>query len=613
MRGDTNIDYSFEGSNISSAGTFGGRVASKFGNIFLQPSSDYFPSTLSSAFEYCRYLFYVIPVYKEVAKRTMRYFITDLECPGSESQEEKDKFLKFLKDELNIVEELTLAGDELACYGNVFYMMYYPFERILIDKRNPEKLAAYNINGKDLMALRHKIKFNLKDLTYTIPDPKNDYKGEVTLPFIDRAIRNKSGIKLVRLDCWDMRIKYNKISKTSRYIYIFPSVIKQAVQAGQLHYVNELPKSMLQALSKDKNFEFYNDEIFHLKTPSISGISEHGWGLPGPIANFRQIFQILVYNKTDEAIALDMAYPMRIITPDYNSGNAESNPMMMDLGIFKNEISKMIAKRRRDLFSMHASTFGIKYEEIGGNGKNYASKELLSYQVDNLLNCEGYPIDLFKASLNINQLPTAFRLFQQSFWYVYNGFNKLLKWSARKAQEYLKQQTIEVELQQPRYADNIELMNIKNQLVTSGILPWSTIFKDLGISDAKNAIMQRFEEDLEIEKEKTKKQEDMQRSEQAQDLLKQELDDGTGDAPAPMGGAPGQGGGILDKEQQAMQIAQQWMQIQDNGERRKQMESLKAQDQVMYALATNYLKEIRADMKSQGYEQMKQSVAEGQM
>lgn len=80
-------------------------------------------------------------------------------------------------------------GDEWGCYGNAFVRLYVPFERILLDPRPEFKGKFYtfaNFNG-----YLDQIKFNSKDLTFTVPDIQNNFNGSITCQFIDKIDKRK--------------------------------------------------------------------------------------------------------------------------------------------------------------------------------------------------------------------------------------------------------------------------------------------------------------------------------------------------------------------------------------------------------------------------------------
>ena len=74
--------------------------------------------------------------------------------------------------------------------------------------------------------------------------------------------------------------------------------------------------SMLKAIALEQDFLFNEGQIFHFKAPTISGVSNYGWGLPETIANFRHIHQLQVLRKIDEAVGLDYMLPFRLFHPN---------------------------------------------------------------------------------------------------------------------------------------------------------------------------------------------------------------------------------------------------------------------------------------------------------
>lgn len=69
-----------------------------------------------------------------------------------------------------------------------------------------------------------------------------------------------------------------------------------------VHQVNETPRDMLEALSKDQDFRFDEGELFHFKAPTVCGLNNKGWGIPETLLNYRNIHQLAVYRKIDEQL-----------------------------------------------------------------------------------------------------------------------------------------------------------------------------------------------------------------------------------------------------------------------------------------------------------------------
>lgn len=574
----------------------------KFDNPVLLPSSAYYPSNLSAALDWCRYYYFKIPNFRQVQKRVVRWFITDFEFPGDGDEKEKESLKTYLKDILDLPAKMIEMGDDWGCYGNAFMRFHYPFTRYIKDTRFPNtKFYTLSQFPED------KIRFNLNNLTYTIPDPNTSFKTTVELPFVDVMDRSKNSLKLIKMDPRFIRIIYNELSDSVRYVYKFNAHTIQQIKSNNLLVVNTTPRYMLEAMSKGCDIIFKEGEVFHFRSPVISGISYSDWGLPELMANFSQIYQIMLYMKSDEAIARDFITPFRLFSMPQQGGPQGDVLQNMDGYIFQDQMSQIISNRRKDPTAIHAVPMAVEYQEFGANGKSFAPKELIEFQNDQLLNGCGFPVELFKLSLQTQQVPTALRIFQNAFWFIYNNYNKFTKWVVKKVQDYSRSAQLEVRLQEPQMADNLENTNLITQLVMGGVLPYDVIFKKFGLNNAVDELVKRKKQDLEVEQKSQEAQDDMQRAQQAQELLQQNLEDSDGQGGD--GGAIGGSGGmpITDKYQQAAQIAQQWLSM-PVGQRRVAMTDTKQQDMQLYALAKNIMDEQRSQLQSQGAQMMKEQM-----
>lgn len=581
--------------SIAIGGMMGGSsYAGRFSNPVLLPSSTYYPATLTAALDFCRYFYYTIPNFRQVQKRTVRYFVTEFEYPGDGDITEKEKLDKYLKDVLDLPQTMITMGDEWGCYGNAFVRFYYPFKRYLIDRRNGLNLYAIGMFDK----YETQVVYNMANMTYTVPDPANDFKSNYTFEFVDFEDRDKNNLKLIIMDPRYIRMQYCDISKMVRYIYKFSPKSVGQVKNNEIPVINSIPRYMLEAMKDNNDIRFRDGEVFHFTSPLISGVSYSNWGMPELIANFRHIYQLMLYLKADEYTAMDFMMPFRLFSMA-PGGGGEDVAQTLDASFFQAQIQTIIANRRKDPTLMHSVACPVNYQEFGANGKQFAPKELLQYQNEQLLNGCGFPVELFQCSLQTQQYPTALRIFQNNFWFIYNNYNKFVKWVVKKVQDFSGEGMIEVNLQEPKLADNLENTNILMQLVMSGIVPYDKVFKNLGISDAVAAMVRRREQDMEVEEETQKKQEEMEKKQLAQQMLMQDQEGG--------GGAPAGGGGmpVTDRYQQAAAMADQWLRM-PVGQRREAMQALEAQDVELYALAKQIMEQQRSQMQSMGAQQMKE-------
>lgn len=593
------------GGSITGGGGFTNEIVDwhrGFDDPFLLPSSETMPDNLHTALDLCLFLYFLNPQYRQASSRVCRHFITDFDYPGEGSKEEKDELDDFLHYTIKLPLFLADMGDEWAAYGNAFCRIHFPFDRFLVD---PRVHTEYSL---DLFG--NSARYLWKEMAYEVPDPLKPGK-RVRLKFRDRKSNDVSRIRLRILNPRFVTIQHCLISGSSRYIYRFEPFIIDDVKKGRLWIVNEMPMSMLRTISKEQDFAFDTDSIFHFRAPTVSGVSNYGWGIPGTIANYRNIHQIQVYRKIDECIGLDYLLPFRLFSP---SLDMQLNDMVQNvlLSRWSGEVRKIIRERRRNKFAMHALPFPVNYQEFGANGKEYVPKDLLEYQTGVLLDGMGYPQELFKGSLQYLQVPTGLRLFENSFLFVFIGYNNFSQWVVRRVRAYLNQPPMEITLQRPSLADSLERKQLIFQLAAMGEISRETGYNALGIDDAVAEVKKRLEEDSQIQREQFRMQQEMQKEVETGTLLSPEEMQGQDPNQGGGGGAPaGPGTTPLDVQGDAQQLAEYWLQIPSSGERSKAMQAVKAQDEQLYALAKAKMEEMRSQGASQGRAQVSQQSQQG--
>ena len=602
MSETTIIDNGF---GWSSGGSSGG----KFADPFFLESSGFIPDSIQTVMDLARFLYYLNPQYQMASRRVVSHFITDIDFktgPGDKS--EKDELRDYMFDQLGLRDILLEAGEEWATFGNGIYRLHFPFDRVLIDSRDG-KFSHYSIDlfGEDA-------KFELPTMTYNVLDPRKPGSGQrVSLHFLDIPSRDMNRIKTVRLDPQRITIEHGFMGKTNRYIYRFEEFIIRDIKNGKLHQVNCTPIPMLQAILKNQDFRFNEDEIYHMRGPSVSGISNGGWGVPPTIANYRSIHQLQVYRKIDEAVGLDHVLPFRLFSPNLgaNIGDAAVDSLMAD---WHTDMKEMIATRRKDLTAIHALPFPVSFQSVGGDGK-LVPMDAIQFHTNDMLDGMGYPAELFRGSMQMQNMPTAIRMFETAFGFIYSGFNGLLRWLVRRILDHLNREQIKVSLTLPSMAANIEKQYLYMQLAASGEISRSLAYKGLGVVDPVQEIARRLDEDLAIEKHKAEKSEQFQKEMEAGPAMNQAAQGG-GQGGSPPGGAgspPGASGGSttpLDIMSEAQQLAQTWLAIPENGERSKAMSQVQSTRPDLYAVAKDQMGKMRDQGASQGRAQVGQQASQ---
>lgn len=594
---------------------FGGK---KFVDPFLVRSNLFLPKDWFNALEFAMYLSIKFPLYTQAARRTVSHFITDIQFDGDAGDmREREDMKGYLIDELELFEALQLAGMELMIYGNSFARIHYPFDRYLVDRRNGGyRLYSVNAFNPDDMH------YSVGNMTYNVPDPtKRHIAGDnsrVDLEFTDRPSHDPSRIKLRFLDPKRMLINMNFVSGTKEFIWRFDEFFKSDIKGGQkIYQINETPADMLRAIKNDQDFVFDPGSIFHFANPYLTGLSNNGWGIPNILLNYNNIHQLQVYRCINEAVGQDYILPFRLISPaaSGNGGGADA-AASTNLGKWQAAMTQLIAKKRVDPTALFTVPFPVTYQELGSNGKALAPVELIKQQEDSMLDAFGLPAELAHGTLQYQQVPNAIRTFQNTFLHIPRGFNRFTKWVVKNICDYLEREQLAVTLQLPTVADDMENKQIGLQLAAGGEISRETAYRPFNINNPVQENIRRAKEDMEIQEAKQKEQEKFERkmtlgsANQVVDAMVQAQGGSApagGGAPPLQGGAPmppppngGQAVTPLDIEQQGEEMAQQLLQIPDNGERRKQMNQIKASNPVLYAVVQRKMEDMRQQGASEG-------------
>lgn len=578
-----------------------GNGARKFSDPFLLPSSYVMPTDHQSVMDFALFLFYMNPGYMRAAERTTSYFVTDIKFDSKKGGvSERKAHIDFLKDQLGILDFMINAGNEYACYGNAFPWIYFPFDRVLVDMRGGST-AEWSLGQFGDHA-----KFNLHQMKYDVPDPRKPdipmaRRPRVMLPFLDRPARDRTRIRLRLLDPRQITLIYSEMPGKARVCYRFRPDFTRQIREGVLAQVNDTPASMLNAIRYDQDYLFNENAVFHMKTPTISGISNSGWGLPGPIANFRALFQMQVYRKIDEAVALDYMLPFRMLTPKLSEGTSSSDIDMLG-PLWTNFIGQVIKTRREDPFAMHSLPFPVNYMESNANGRLLSPKDSMQFQKNEINENAGYPVDLWQGSMQVQAMPIALRLFENSFYHIFRAEDRLLRWINDGTSRFLDQETLDVSLKQPSTADDLEARSVMIQLAASGEVSRERAFKFLNIDNPVDEQKRRLEEDMEIERAKFEQERQLEK-----EFMSGTLGAGAGAEPAAGGGGPSVTPG--DIQQQAQQYAEQAVQS-DQGTSARLLRFLMNTNPQLHALTKEFMERIRRQQGSAAVAQLRQPPAQ---
>lgn len=588
-----------------------------FADPFILPSSGAFPRDFSpSSMDFCAFLYYLNPEYRNAAARVHSHFITDIEFTGRAGSPHEQKRLKeYLRDQLCLWDWQRTQGQEFDAYGNGFTWIFFPFNRYLVDDRS--SLREYSMD----IFQPGDVKYHYDTMEYEVPDPRTFHLPEakrqmVRFPFRDRKVSDENRIKLRSLDPRHVILEYNYCSGHVDYIWTFDPEMRNDIEKGVLYQVRDTPMAMLEAIRDKKDFRFNQDQVFHLKASAISGISNSGWGLPEVLANYRSLHHLQVYRRINEAVGMDYVLPFRVLSPNISPDKVGEGAAMTLMSQWKGQMTQMIRNRRADPFAIHALPLPVVMNQFGAEADRLVPIDMMKTQSDMMLDAMGFPAELIRGTMQVQQIPTTMRIFENHFRHLHSGYNRMTQWVTMRVLEWLNAETQECKQQAPSLADDIEKRSIIIQLMAGGEIPRRHGYTMLGLSDPVEAATERAREDMEIAKQQQAIQKDFEREQTMGSMTDQlaaaEASGGEAQQGA-AGGAPmGQQLTPLDRGDQIQQEAQAIMGIQDTGQRQKAWDQLRSSNANLYAQVKQRVEELRSGMASQGRAQAGQAAAQAQ-
>lgn len=589
--------FGYEGSSgISLSGV------NKFPNPFWDIASEYVPRDITSILEWCEYLFMTFGTYRAAAKRVVRYFLTELVLEG-EDEKEKEKYEKFLNDELHLMQRLADIGDDFMVYGNVFISVYFPFDRWLIC---PKCSTGYHVDTLDYQ-------FMAKDGTFRGTCPKCEsnvvYKRE------DRRSPQTEKVKLIRWNPKMIKMRVHPISGKVEYYLELEQNFVEKLRQGDKFFLNQTPWSMVEAciIHRQKGepvlFKFRDDVLYHMKDSTLAGIPIKGWAIPPIMPNFKLAYYIQMLRRYDEAIALDFIMPFRVISPSSAGSPSGQDPLStMSMGNFIGHMKNMIDNKRKYMTDIQVSPFPIEYQMLGGEGKELAPKDNIAQALDELLNAIGFPAELYKGSLSIQAFPVALRLFEKTWGNLVEGNNDFIAWLLKRISRHFMWGEVTGELRSVTLADDVERKALMFQAAAGQDISKSTAYRPLNIDyvEEQKRVIKEQETIQKLQQEAMERQQAMQGQGQT---------GGAGggqdpNAPIQPGATPG------DVYEQGKQLAQQLLFQTPASMRRGELIKIKQTNPTLHAIVNQEMDNIRNSMASQGQAAMMQQAQQqgaGQM
>lgn len=595
------------------------QASSQLNIPWLDYSSVSIPTNHELIMWWAMYLWNTDGNYRSAFQRVVEHFITTVEFPDLEEEEESE-FKDLFQKHLNYRRELKAIGDDFLCFGNVILSIYLPFKRNLACSNcyfeQPIKHVDYEVDLGSA-GVRWKRK-------HTCPACGNNHDYVLR----DRKDPDISRVRLVRYSPFDIEIAQNMFSQRKDIWWRIPSDVRRDTLSKARIFIEDTPLEVLEAVAMNGRLLFDEDMVFHIDETTISGMRTRGWGIPRSIANFRAAWLQQILNRADQAIAADYTLGMRLISP---SETTKVDPMIQHgMDNFVQGMNGIIDRHRAEPMSYHTAPYPVNYQFLGGEGgRDLLPADKLKFRHQEFLSQCNVPIEYHQMTMTTQAAPMGLRLFESSWQSVPSLYTSVLQWIVQVASRNFGLEETSVRVQRSTIADDQERKNILMQLMAANQISPQTALEPLGVDASQEARqtfkyqtfvqkLQKEEEERQIKDQEMGAMSALTSQQQPSMILNEQMaqQEGgmAGPSPAmaggmPAGGAPGmsgQSGGTLQAmQEQAEAIAMQLVQMPEY-DRRQQLKALREGNRDLHGLVKTKMEEVRSQAASQGQQMILQ-------
>jgi hypothetical protein len=505
-----------------SSGNYIGNVNNNaFPRPFLDYASPSVPQTFAELLDWSEYAFLATGDYKSIFEKLYNYFITDLRlrsvdvgaAPLDETTTEDWRSL--LENKLSLREVEASMGLNLSIYGNDFLSVYVPIRRYLDCPACGGRIEIKTLARSSGSDFAHRDgKFTGRCVLPACVRAGN--RGTQIWGVTDMRSSRPEDFKIKQWPVREMVVHHYAMSDRTIIYWRIPEHYKRAVSFGDIETLAEADLAVLEAIHKNMLFRFRDDRIFHAKEPTITGLQTRGWGLPRTIFMNRQGWTVQMLRRNTQGLAADWIMPIKIVSPSASpmragNGLAMTPSTQVNHTDFARMFGKVASNHRANPTGWHALQMPVDANILGGDATRLFPAEMIRHAKDELIDAGGLPVEMYRSTLTIQTTPVALRLFEATHQSIPGIYNRLVAFLVNRISELSSRDPIHAKHEKVTIIDDIELMMAKLQMATAGQLSMTEPLRRMGISYRDDVRQQQREQDIMLELQEERQNEQVQR------------------------------------------------------------------------------------------------------
>ncbi len=444
-------------------------------NPFRTYSNLIYPRTMDEVLQWAEWLWSRHGVYTMAIKRSIRYFLNELELYGEDlGLDERKAYTHQLHRDHNILYTAGLIGDDLIGSGNTCTSLTLPLKRsiqcpscgttLALDKLEPNK--DYTWKG-----------FEFNSNCSVCP-----YEGVFNrMDNVDKS--NKHGLRVLRWDPRDIQIDYCRLSDEREYYLKIDGKSGGKIKDGDHLTLCTVPWEFIEAVKEEELFHFNKKTFRHywIDQPAGGYRLNEGWGVPLFMSCFPQVVQLQMLERVDEAIAADFIVPLRYMTPGVSKAGLDP---LQNFGMknFMGAVKQMVRGHKNDPTQWGFLPAPVEYHIAGGEGNQISPAEQIERRIDTLLTTMGVATEFYRGSVAaVNGPPIGLKAFEKTWSHFTGPIVSWLNWYLEQCSEQLGWNKVNGRLIHTSLAEDEVTKQVKLNLASAGIVSQTTALKAFNI------------------------------------------------------------------------------------------------------------------------------------
>lgn len=376
----------------------------RYPSPFFDVSQQFLPSNVHQLHKWCRYYFLTNPVINVACSKMAEYPVTPLIFETEDKQ--LHSLYKGLEEHLKLRAFQVEVGLDYFVYGNAFVSVFFPLKKFLVCTKCKTRYRAD----------KNRSKYKWKNNKFFL---KCSCGHEGYADQRDVYVRSVRDVRIVRWNPENIELKHNEVTGKTKYYFKLPRAIVNDIKMGDRDTIETLPLEFIEAAQKNKSLLFSDDNIYHLKRPTIAQ-KDQGWGTPLIMPLLKDAFYLQVMKKAQESILMEHIVPLRVIFPGQSTGGNEGPYGAYNLTNWKNKVDSEINMWRRDHNYIPVLPVNIGYQQLGGNARALLMYQEMRLVAEQMLAGAGIPVEFIFGGLQWSGSSTSLRALENMFL----GYNK---------------------------------------------------------------------------------------------------------------------------------------------------------------------------------------------